>query len=157
MIDLLIMRLILSLINVDVSRLDYTVEHLSAIKRIQSSSNEYVCSAMLQVVMDHFFFGDREAFKLGACLGQYLVYKSRRSDGSVHAFDANYTLQRDILHYDYKKYELEVTIRESLFYAISAHQCFTGYSWSFGLPCTCDCMVFMMYLSGNSKVSSCRD
>lgn len=107
---------------------------------------------MLQVVLDRFFFGNVDTSGLGACLGQYPVYETRRSDGSVYMYDVNFTPDRDILHYDYKKYDLPVAIRESLFYVISAHQSFKDYSWSFGLPCTSEQMVFMMYLSGNSKV-----
>jgi hypothetical protein len=129
--------------------LDYAVKQLSAIKKIQTSSNEYLCSSLVQRVFDLLFFWND--FKLGACLGQYPVYETRRSDGSVYSFDDNYIPVRDILHYDFKKYDLATAIRESLFYVISAHQCFDGYSWSFGLPCTSEQMVFMMYLSANSK------
>ena len=135
--------------------LDYAVKSLSKLKSLQDESNEHKCSSVLQVILERFLFHHREDLTKGACFSQYPVYGTRQSDGSVYTY-RDLCPDKDILHYDYKDYKLDKAIHESVCYFISAHQGSGVYTWSFGLPCTCSQMVFMMYMSGNNKAYSIK-
>ncbi len=55
------------------------------------------------------------------------------------------------MHYDFKPDEFVKAVDESICYFISAHQSTGKYALTFGLPCTCTEMSFMLYMSGNEK------
>lgn len=66
-------------------RLDYIMQRLEYIRCSQSESNEYLIMSWFSRDFDRFLFSDEEVMK-GACLGQYPVLGSRRTDVSVLGF-----------------------------------------------------------------------
>ena len=58
-------------------------------------------------------------------------------------------LNGDYLHYDFKPFSYEQAFEESICYFISAHQDGNKYVLAFGLPCTCNEIGLVLYMSGN--------
>lgn len=136
--------------EIDQFYLEYALDSLGDLEQLQKDSHEYFCSSQLNVILDRFFFHLKKRMKKGALLPQYPVYQTRRSDGSLYAYGDRHPVH-GILHYDYEPYLLAKAIHESVCYFISSLMATKKYGWAFGLPCTCTDMVFMLYMSGNSK------
>ena len=133
--------------GVDKTLLGETKRLLSQLQAIHQRSNEYMCTSLLQRALDRFFFPDDLRSK-AALFGQYPVFDTRRSDGSIYTLEEN---SRDILHYVFKPNKFQEAFDESICYFISAHQNTHKYALTFGLPCTSTDMRFMLYMSGNSR------
>ena len=136
-------------------QVDTLIKELLRIKSWQESgANEYSCTSLLQRALDRFFFQGGESCKQAACLGQHPVLPKKstsRPDFSIYTLN-NFLPGREILHGDFKSSDLDGAIKETIAYYIFSNQDKKTYSWSFGLPCTANEMVFQMYLSANCKV-----
>lgn len=143
-----ILQQYISKINKD--QLATVVEKVMAIKEHQPTVNEYACSSLMQDALSGFFF-DSEERKNAACLGQYPVYGTRRTDWSVYTLH-DFLPFWAILHSDYKPSNFLNATKETICYFISANQEKTTFSWCFGLPCTSKEMAFQLYMSANRQV-----
>ena len=130
--------------------LNIAVERFMVIKNKQQSENEYKCSSLVQNTLNHFII-DKEIHLKAACLSQYPVYKTGRTDFSVRCLNHHFPTAR-ILDSDYKPYNLENAIKETVCYHVNANEGNKTFSWSFGLPCTSQEMVLFLHLPANRTV-----
>ena len=135
-------------------RLEHTVDQFIAnCAQQQKDSLEYTPSALLTRSIDRFIFSD-EDYMRGACLAQYTVFGTQRTDWSLSRFLNWLPTRPELLHSDYKPKEMafkQADIQTQL-YSINSVQGQDRFPWFFGLPCCPSVIKLQIHFTANRSL-----
>lgn len=136
--------------NLSKLKLDILVNQLLTYKTEQNNcNNEYKCASLFHSALNSFLF-DYEQIERAACLSQYPVFGTRRTDWSVYSLK-DYLPWLALLHSDYKPHNFGDATKETMCYFTSENQDRKdAFTWALGLPCTSTKMGLQLYMSGHA-------